>query len=242
MEPTVDVDRILKILDVNCLAEDSAAAKVLGKNKGHGVGLWLLPSLVNHSCSPNARRLHVGDHVLVHASRDVKAGEEITFPYVDVLAPPRKRKEALEGTWGFRCRCRRCLLEAAAPYAGELGEMEGVMGAARLEEAMGKRWAVRRREQAFLRASFWEAYEAAYNGKKLERRIPPPAEVAESVAAAAGGDERLLKVMTRKKGAAAEAPVSSYEEERVTKIVRGVYGKVVKKRAAARALIAAAVS
>jgi hypothetical protein len=40
------------------------------------VGLWVLASFIHHSCSPN---LHVGDYVIVHTSRDVKAGEEITF-------------------------------------------------------------------------------------------------------------------------------------------------------------------
>ncbi|GLT54654.1 hypothetical protein SLA2020_278360 [Shorea laevis] len=76
-----DMARILSILDVNSLVEDAVSAKVLGKNSGYyGVGLWLLASFINHSCSPNARRLHVGDYVMVHTSRDVKAGEEITLP------------------------------------------------------------------------------------------------------------------------------------------------------------------
>ncbi|KAG4165411.1 hypothetical protein ERO13_A13G077601v2 [Gossypium hirsutum] len=75
----LDMDKILSILDVNSLVEEAVSAKVLGKNSDfYGVGLWILVSFINHSCNPNARRLHVGDYVIVHASRDVKAGEEIT--------------------------------------------------------------------------------------------------------------------------------------------------------------------
>jgi len=79
---------LLAILDVNSLTEDAVSANVLRKNSDcYGVGLWLLPSFVNHSCCPNARRLHVGDYLIVHASRDLKAGEEITFAYLDPLSP-----------------------------------------------------------------------------------------------------------------------------------------------------------
>jgi hypothetical protein len=106
-----DMARILSMLNVNSLVEDAVSAKVLGKNSGYyGVGLWLLASSINHSCSPNARRLHVGDYVTVHTSRDVKAGEEITFTYYDALSPFNKRKE-MSKTWGFQCNCKRCKFE-----------------------------------------------------------------------------------------------------------------------------------
>jgi len=96
------------MLNVNSLVEDAVSAKVLGKNSGYyGVGLWLLASSINHSCSPNARRLHVGDYVMVHTSGDVEAGEEITLTYYDALSPFNKRKE-MSKTWGFQCNCKRC--------------------------------------------------------------------------------------------------------------------------------------
>lgn len=254
-DQALDTNRILKILDVNCLTDDAFSAKVLGKNGGggyHGVGLWLLASFINHSCNPNARRLHVGDHLLVHASRDIKGGEEITFPYFDVLVPLSKRREAMAGTWGFCCRCRRCQFEEAAAYAGELRKMEEAMVpevAARLEDAMAKRWVVKSKEKAFLRASFWEAYSATYaterEVRKWERRIPAEAAAAESIAEAVGGDERVLKVLVeglRRKGGEgrrrgeAEAPV---DEGRIMKMARAVYGKVAKKQAAMRTLLGA---
>ncbi|KAH7851418.1 hypothetical protein Vadar_011334 [Vaccinium darrowii] len=51
----LDMGGILKRLDVNSLVEDAVSSKVLGKNSGyHGVGLWLLPSFINHARNPNA--------------------------------------------------------------------------------------------------------------------------------------------------------------------------------------------
>ncbi|XWS69683.1 hypothetical protein CRYUN_Cryun04dG0200000 [Craigia yunnanensis] len=120
----LDMDKILSILDVNSLVEEAVSAKVLGKNSDfYGVGLWLLASFINHSCNPNSRRLHVGDYVIVHASRDIKAGEEITFMYFDTLSPLDKRVE-MSKSWGFNCKCRRCKFEEAVCSKQELREIE----------------------------------------------------------------------------------------------------------------------
>jgi hypothetical protein len=142
------VERILTVLDVNCLTQDAPAANLLGNSSvvNCGVGLWILPSFINHSCHSNARRTHVGDHAIVHSSRDIKAGEEVTFPYFDVLVPVSKRREAARA-WGFQCHCDRCRFEADdVTLKLELMKAEkdlvggGYMGAlvVRLEEKMGK--------------------------------------------------------------------------------------------------------
>jgi hypothetical protein len=165
-QEAVHVDRILKVLDVNCLTEDAPAADVLGNNGvvNCGVGLWVLPSFINHSCHPNARRTHIGDHAIVHASRDIKAGEEITFPYFDVLVLVSKRREASRA-WGFECKCDRCRFEAEdSILRQEILKSEndlasgGDIGAVvvHLEEKMRKSMA-KERQKAFLRASFWSS-------------------------------------------------------------------------------------
>jgi tetratricopeptide (TPR) repeat protein len=233
-----DMARILSILDVNSLVEVAVSAKVLGKNSGYyGVGLWLLASFINHSCSPNARRLHVGDYVMVHTSRDVKAGEEITFTYYDALSPFNKRKE-MSKTWGFRCNCKRCKFEEEICAKQEIREIEmglerGMdMGGAvyKLEEGM-RRWVVRGKEKGYLRASFWSAYSEAYGSdksmKRWGRRIPAADAAMDSVLEVAGSDERLLKVLVDglKKNNGAVGM------ERALKLGRGVYGKAVKKQA-----------
>ncbi|KAE8683054.1 ATP/GTP-binding family protein, putative isoform 1 [Hibiscus syriacus] len=145
----------------------AVSAKVLGKNSDfYGIGLWILASFINHSCNPNARRLHVGDYVMVHASRDVKAGEEITFMYFDTLSPFEKRAE-MSMSWGFNCNVADASLK-------EL----------RLEEGM-KRWAVRGKGKGYLRASYWPAYAEVYGSdrsmKRWSRQIPKMEAIVDSV-------------------------------------------------------------
>lgn len=235
----LDTNRVLTILDVNSLVEDGVSAKVLGKNSDYyGIGLWVLACFINHSCIPNARRTHVGDYVLVHASRDLKAGEEITFAYFDVLSPLGKRKE-MSKSWGFDCDCKRCKFEEGVFSRQDMREIEmglergmeagGVVY--RLEEGM-RRWMVRGKEKGFLRASFWAAFYGAYSSEKLAkrwgRRIPPADSVVDSVAEIVGSDERVLKILLERLKKSGGGVV---EAEKALKLGRGLYGKVVKKQA-----------
>lgn len=239
----VNMVNTLSILDVNSLVEETISAKVLGKNSDYyGVGLWLLASFINHTCNPNAKRFHIGDHVLIHASRDVKAGEEITLPYFDVLTPPSNRRK-MAMNWGFSCNCKRCKFEEGIWSKQEMREIEigvekgidcgGVVY--RLEEGM-RRWMVRGKGKGYLRASFWAAYSKVFGSEKLMvkwgRRIPVVEVVAESVVDAVGSDERVLKVfMEGVKRSGGGGGVVEMERERAIKLGRGVYGKVMKKQA-----------
>ncbi|KAL8035525.1 hypothetical protein ABFX02_12G102600 [Erythranthe guttata] len=248
----LDMGRLLSILDANSFLEDSISAKVLGKNADYqGVGLWVLASLINHSCEPNVRRLHVGDHVVVHASRDLRAGEELTFAYFDVLSPLSKRRE-MARSWGFVCGCKRCKFEENLGCKHETREMEilmmggkgGVdMGGVvyRLEEGM-RRWGVRGRGKGYLRGSFWEAYSKVFGSEKVMRKwwrkIPEGEAVVDSVVDAVGSDERVVKVYLEglKRGGSGGGGGGGgingvVEMEKAMKLARGVYGKVMKKHA-----------
>nr|POE59551.1 putative protein lysine methyltransferase set6 [Quercus suber] len=238
LDKKLDMASILNILDVNSLVEDAVSAKVLGRNSDYyGVGLWVLASFINHSCSPNARRLHVGDYVMVHVSRDVKADEEITFAYHDVLLPLVKRRE-MSNSWGFQCNCKRCKFEGEMSEKQEIREIEiglerGIdMGGAvyRSEECM-RRCVVRGKQKGYLRASYWPAYSEAYGSQKSMRRwgqrIPAVDAVVDSLVEVVGSDERLLKVLIE--GLNKSSGV--LDKERALKLGRGVYGKVVKKQA-----------
>ncbi|XP_022996186.1 uncharacterized protein LOC111491461 [Cucurbita maxima] len=242
---STEMSKILSVLDINALVEDAASAKVLGKNSDYyGVGLWVLASFINHSCSPNARRLHIGDHIMVHAARDIKTGEEITFSYFDPLSPWKDRKRMSE-TWGFNCKCKRCRFEEQMSKKEEIKEIEMGGGSERgrgietgaaiykLEEGM-RRWMVRGKEKGYLRASFWESYFEVFSSekamKKWGRRIQGMEMVVESVVDAVGSDERVVKTMVerfKRNGNGGGA----LEMERVLKLGRGVYGKVMKKQA-----------
>lgn len=239
---SLDKERLLAILDVNSVLEDAVSAKVLGKNADYqGVGLWILASFINHSCDPNVRRVHVGDHVIVHAARDLKAGEELTLAYFDVLTPREKRREMADN-WGFVCGCKRCAFEDGSCLKQETREMEMAMGKGaveagslvyRLEEGM-RRGMVRGKGKGYLRASFWEAYAKVYGSEKMMRKwgrkIPTMESVIDSIVHVAGSDERVLRVFMEglRKSGSSNGVV---EMEKVMKMGRGVYGKVMKKQA-----------
>jgi import receptor subunit TOM20 len=66
------------------------------------------------------------------ATRDIKAGDEITVSYVDssvrdnedvVQARYRRRKELARG-WRFACQCDRCVREAPPPSSTDEKELE----------------------------------------------------------------------------------------------------------------------
>ncbi|CAA0828664.1 SET domain protein 35 [Striga hermonthica] len=239
----LDTRKILSILDKNSILEDAVSSKVLGKNADYqGVGLWALASFINHSCEPNVRRLHIGDYVIVHAARDVKAGEELTVAYFDMLSPLNKRVEMAE-EWGFVCRCKRCEFEGNLWCKQEMRDLEGVLGR-RQADVMGnvvcgleegiRRWVVRGKGKGYLRASFWEAYSSLYGSdravRKCGRKVPSVESVVDSVADSVGCDERIVRVFVEGlKRSGINGGIM--EMEKVMRLGRGIYGKVMKRQA-----------
>lgn len=76
-------------------------------------GLFILHSRFNHSCLPNSKvPITSGEIIASFATRDIAAGEEITFCYnTDFECRTRReRHQAL----GFVCYCRACL--AGTPF------------------------------------------------------------------------------------------------------------------------------
>ncbi|KAG5604050.1 hypothetical protein H5410_025542 [Solanum commersonii] len=238
----IDKEKLLNILDVNSLVEELISAKVLGKNSDvHGIGLWILSSFINHSCDPNVRRSHIGDHVMIHACRDIKAGEELTFAYFDVFTPFRDREEKAKN-WGFVCKCKRCNLEKGVSSNQEMMEIEMFLGKGldnggvvyRLEENM-RRWMVRGKGKGYLRSSFWRVYSEVYESERSLRKwgskVPLMENVLDSVVDAVGSDERIVKLLMkglkRKNGHKGNGIV---EMEKAMKLGRGLYGKIMKKQ------------
>ncbi|MCO5580310.1 hypothetical protein L7F22_034176 [Adiantum nelumboides] len=120
-QPKVDAKRIKGI--VNCTAYKSNTALIQQSNDITNertvnselfCGLWLLPGFINHSCIANLSRLDVGESAFFHATRQIKAGDELTVCYTDVHSPwALFRKQHIIRTFGFECNCRRCAVEAA---------------------------------------------------------------------------------------------------------------------------------
>ena len=76
------------------------------------IGCALEPTLVllNHSCDPTMIRVNLGSSTICFASRDIRAGEEITDCYCFTFdtSPEEERRGQLEEKYKFCCRCRAC--------------------------------------------------------------------------------------------------------------------------------------
>jgi len=82
------------------------------------VGIWIYPSLLNHSCLPNATRSYIGDLMIIFSSRNIKKDEEITLSYVDTLDSYDERKQAI-AKYSFDCLCELCEFEKNDPKRKE---------------------------------------------------------------------------------------------------------------------------
>jgi hypothetical protein len=78
-------------------------------------GIYIRSSYINHSCVPNSRRDTIGDLLLLHATRPIAMGEEISICYGDELESYASRKESMKYLWIFQCECALCLMEAQVP-------------------------------------------------------------------------------------------------------------------------------
>ncbi|CAE8628173.1 unnamed protein product [Polarella glacialis] len=107
----VDPERVRQVLRVNSIARD-----VLDEHGSAGEaalsGVWIQPSLMNHSCRPNVQQSFLGDLLVARAARPLAAGEELLIAYVSTLQPLHLRRDRLQEIFGFECRCPRCLLES----------------------------------------------------------------------------------------------------------------------------------
>merc|ERR1719375_1521629 len=73
-------------------------------------GLFLVGSLVNHSCRPTATRVFLGDLLVCRAARDLAAGDEVTDSYISVIQPAYARRSALLD-YGFSIADDRAVVE-----------------------------------------------------------------------------------------------------------------------------------
>ncbi|KAF2206564.1 hypothetical protein CERZMDRAFT_52923 [Cercospora zeae-maydis SCOH1-5] len=102
--------------DIVCRNAFGPGAISSGGNYGHedvrtaSTGLWITAAYVNHSCVSNAAKEYIGDLMLLRATRDIGAGEEITHTYCDV-PDYDSRAAVLRTTWGFGCQCKLCEAE-----------------------------------------------------------------------------------------------------------------------------------
>ena len=68
-------------------------------------------SKINHSCKPNASRVWCTetDTWSIVASDFIKAGQEVSHTYLDVVQATEPRRLRALKSWGFLCECEACL-------------------------------------------------------------------------------------------------------------------------------------
>lgn len=206
----------------NALDESGSCSRGLhnnrlpGENNRQFLGLWALPSFLNHSCCPNAVRLHLGDTLFLHASRQMECGTEVTISYVNPLLPIPMRVQLLaQDKWEFQCKCSRCELEMRlrdplkhlCKRVYDLwGMREGVVSgcpesldmarnALRLERQL-KVYAPYLYERQLLRTSYFVTYWCAYlNLEQLGEHaaiIPQPETLIDAINVSSPGDSVAL--------------------------------------------------
>lgn len=75
-----------------------------------GVAIYLSPSLLDHSCEPNAVVTFQGTKLTVRAIKDIPdpSPPNISISYVDQLATKAERQRQLSEQYYFTCQCSRC--------------------------------------------------------------------------------------------------------------------------------------
>ncbi|XP_003708212.3 SET and MYND domain containing, class 3 isoform X2 [Megachile rotundata] len=86
-----------------------------------GVGIYLAPSVVDHSCVPNAVATFEGITLNIRTIEDLPSLDwsQIRISYIDVLKTTKERRSELQSSYYFWCNCKKCeepelMAEAAA--------------------------------------------------------------------------------------------------------------------------------
>ena len=239
--------------ELGSCARGLQANRVASESNRQFLGLWALPSFINHSCCSNSVRLHLGDTLFLHASRQLEAGEEVTISYVNSLLPLPMRHELLaQDHWEFQCNCPRCELELklrgplkriCKQFYNLWGMKEAVTArnpesldmaklALRVEHQL-KRKCPYLQERQLIRGSYFLTYWSSYlNLDLLGNRalsIPAPETMIDAMNTASPGDAMALFVaaywLKRFEEQGASKAVIGDAQKRAMHVCRCMYGK-----------------
>ncbi|XP_060083829.1 histone-lysine N-methyltransferase SMYD3-like [Ylistrum balloti] len=81
-----------------------------GEMQSIGVAIYLSPSLLDHSCEPNAVATFQGTKLIVRATQNIlePSPANICISYVDQLETIEERQKQLQEQYYFTCQCNRC--------------------------------------------------------------------------------------------------------------------------------------
>ncbi|XP_063979685.1 histone-lysine N-methyltransferase SMYD3 [Diachasmimorpha longicaudata] len=75
-----------------------------------GVGIYLGPSIIDHSCKPNCSAIFEGTTIIIRTLCDITSFDwsEVRITYIDVLKDTNTRRAELKKSYYFLCECERC--------------------------------------------------------------------------------------------------------------------------------------
>ncbi|GAB2235212.1 hypothetical protein Droror1_Dr00027706 [Drosera rotundifolia] len=111
------VNAILKWSDVDLkeIAENFSKLACNGHSicdpelKPLGTGLYLVVSIINHSCLPNSVLVFEDRKAVVRAVEFIPKGTEVLISYIDTAGSTITREKALKEQYFFTCSCPRCI-------------------------------------------------------------------------------------------------------------------------------------
>merc|ERR1739838_373011 len=117
VETTVDtsMESVFLRLKYNGVSVKQLDEQITGESTEsiRGNGLYVISSLLNHTCRPNCQRTAFCNTVAVTCSTDIPAGAPICISYLDSIALTQDRdcRRDILKNWGFDCICIRCAQE-----------------------------------------------------------------------------------------------------------------------------------
>nr|XP_031844235.1 histone-lysine N-methyltransferase SMYD3 isoform X3 [Nomia melanderi] len=75
-----------------------------------GIGIYLGPSIIDHSCVPNAVATFEGPNIIIRTIEYLPCLDwsQIRISYIDVLKTTKDRRAELQSSYYFWCNCKRC--------------------------------------------------------------------------------------------------------------------------------------
>ncbi|XP_044728933.1 SET domain-containing protein SmydA-8-like [Chrysoperla carnea] len=140
--------KLLKLLELKIPKEDEefllSTCQILDTNAFESIyesntkvslrGLYPVSALLNHNCSPNTTHLFDKEgRMIVKNTRFIRAGEEITITYTNLLWGTVTRRHNLYMTKQFWCHCNRCMdlkefgYPLSALYCTDINKCDGLM-------------------------------------------------------------------------------------------------------------------
>jgi SET and MYND domain-containing protein len=81
-----------------------------GEMQAIGTGIYLAPSILDHSCSPNAVATFEGFKLRIQLTQEISKldWDSIRISYIDLMNSKSHRRKELKDRYYFDCDCPRC--------------------------------------------------------------------------------------------------------------------------------------